>query len=256
MAEILVIDDETSMRELCYDLLARRGYTVLTAGSGPQAMEILKGHRPQLILLDSALSQASTLDLARNIREFDDAIPIILLKSAADDAIAEEERKRLRLDEAVSKEVGVELFVKGLDAAIKRAQEAAAHAARDVRVHGTLLVVDDDPQVQKLLKWFFESKGLRVIVAGSGEEGLKALAQRPLAVMLDINMPGMDGLVALKKIKAAQPSLTVIVASGMGEEKVVREALDAGAYDYVSKPFNLEYLESVVLTKVLLGMDG
>jgi two-component system C4-dicarboxylate transport response regulator DctD len=65
----------------------------------------------------------------------------------------------------------------------------------------------------------------------------------------------MDGLMTLRKLRAAQPNLPVIMATGVDDESVVREALSCGAYDYVTKPFNLEYLETVVLTKVLLGMD-
>ena len=121
-------------------------------------------------------------------------------------------------------------------------------------VPGTVLAVDDDPAVLKMLKLVLEVRGVRMLLAGSGEEALKALAQKPDLVLLDVNMPGMDGLMTLKKIKTANPKLPVIMASGFGEEEIVREALELGAYDYVTKPFNLEYLETVVLTKMLVGM--
>jgi DNA-binding response OmpR family regulator len=116
-------------------------------------------------------------------------------------------------------------------------------------------VTDDDAQQRRLLQAFFERRGLRVLTAESGEAALRCLAQKPHAVILDMNMPGMDGLMTLRKIKAAQPNMPVIMATGVDDEAVVREALNAGAYDYVTKPFNLEYLETVVMTKVLLGMD-
>jgi DNA-binding NtrC family response regulator len=123
-------------------------------------------------------------------------------------------------------------------------------------IGGTLLVIDDDAQIRQLLKQFFQSKGMRVVLAQSGEEGLKALAHKPLVVLLDINMPGMDGVAALKQIKAQSPRLPVVMISGGGEEKIARETLALGAYDYVSKPFSLEYLETIVMTKVLLGMEA
>ena len=259
MADILVVDDETSMRELLYDVLAKKGHAVCTAGSGPQALEMLKSRRPQVIVLDSGLPGYSGLQTAREIRAFDDTVAIILLLSAGETAVAPEELKRLGIVESLGKDAGNDTLIKGLETTLTRWQQqrsAAVAAKPDVRVAGSLLIVDDDTQIQRLLKGFFESHGLRVIVAGSGEDGLKAIAQRPMAVLLDINMPGMDGLLALKKIKAAQPNLPVIMASGVGEDATVREALQAGAYDYVSKPFNLEYLETVVLTKVLLGIEG
>lgn len=122
-------------------------------------------------------------------------------------------------------------------------------------IGGTMLVVDDDAQIRQLLKQFFQSKGMRVVLAASGEEGLKALAHKPVVVLLDINMPGMDGVTTLQKIKEQQPKLPVVMISGGGEEKIARQTLELGAYDYVSKPFSLEYLETIVLTKVLLGIE-
>jgi DNA-binding NtrC family response regulator len=120
---------------------------------------------------------------------------------------------------------------------------------------GVLLVVDDDAQIQQLLKKFFQSKGMHVVLASSGEEGLQALSHRPVIVLLDINMPGMDGVMTLKKIKEQHPKLPVVMISGGGEEGMARTALSLGAYDYVSKPFSLEYLETIVLTKILLGIE-
>lgn len=123
-------------------------------------------------------------------------------------------------------------------------------------VAGTVLVVDDEPKIQQLLKTFFEARGLRVLLAGSGADALAAMAHKPLAVLLDLNLPDLNGLTVLKRLRATAPATPVIIATGLEDEVVVREALDEGAYDYVTKPFHLEYLETVVLTKVLLGMNG
>jgi len=258
MPQAMVVDDETTMREMLYDVLSRRGYDVLAVNSGPQALDVLKTQRPQLILMDVGMPGMSGLEVVKTIRTFDDEVPILLMRGTGDPEVSPDELKRLAITDVLRKELGVELFVKGLDASLKQLQhrprvpgvQGAAH------VPGTLLIVDDDDKVQQLLKRFFESRGLRVFIAGSGEEALMAIKQKPLAVLLDVNMMGMDGLMTLKKIKAIQPDLPVIMASGVGEEPTVREALEAGAYDYVMKPFNLEYLETVVLTKILLGMEG
>ena len=124
-----------------------------------------------------------------------------------------------------------------------------------LKLSGTLLVVDDEPKIRSLLRDFFQLKGLRVVTAGSGEEAVGALNECPVLVLLDVNMPGMDGVAALKQIKARHATLPVVMMSGKGDEAAAREALTCGAYDYISKPFDLTYLETVVLTKVLLGME-
>ncbi len=258
MPHVLVVDDETAMRELLYDALSRRGFQVATAISGPQALEMLKTHRPQLLVIDSTMPGLSGLETVRRVREFDTALPILFLKAPGEMGPSDQERATLDLTQVMRKELGVELFIKALDHALKALEDAPPAAARAGRptLPGLLLVVDDEPKIQRLLKAFFESRGLRVVTAGSGEEALQALSQKPMAVLLDVNMPGMDGLMTLKKIRAAQASLPVIMASGVGEEGTVRDALGLGAYDYVTKPFNLDYLETVVLTKILLGMEG
>ena len=125
-----------------------------------------------------------------------------------------------------------------------------------MQIPGTLLIVEDEPKIQRFLQSFFESRGLTVYAVGSGEEALKALSKKPTVVLLDVKMPGMGGIETLRTIRTTHPKLPVIMATAVGEEQIVRQALDAGAYDYVMKPFNLEYLETVVLTKILLGMEG
>ncbi len=256
--QLLIVDDETSIREVLYDLLKRRGHGVSTANSGAQALQMLKAQRPECILLDSTMPGLSGLKTAQEIRVFDGGVPIILLQEGGDPDIPAQELRRLGIAEIVRKELGVELFLKSLELSLKHVHSAPhpSAAAPRARVPGTLLVVDDEPGILRLLKSFFESRGMNVATAESGEETLAALTQKPLAVLLDVTMPGMDGLMTLKTIKERHPALPVIMVSGIGDEATVREALDAGAYDYVTKPFNLEYLETIVLTKVLLGMEG
>jgi len=257
MGKVLVVDDETAVRELLYDAFTRKGFEVLTATSGRHALDMLMAQRPRLILLDCSMPELSGLDTAKRIREFDDSVPIIMLRGAGDAEVQADELKRLGIVQVLHKGVGIELFLRNLELAVKQTQRGANGADDGTRAAGTLLIIDDEPSIQKLVKAFFEARGLRVLLAGCGEDGLKALdEQKPALVMLDVNMPGMDGLMTLRKIRAKRPELPVIIASSFGEQALVQEALEAGAYDYVTKPFNLEYLETVVFTKVLLGMEG
>ena len=257
--KVLVVDDETAMRDLLYETLARQGYEVMTAVSGAQACEVLKSNRPDVIVLDTMMPGRSGLETACRIREFDDAVPIVLLQGVGEPEIAQETRQQAGITEIIRKELGAELFLgSAIELALKRHNGDPQHrvTTQAAPLHGTLLIVDDEAQVRRLLQTFFESRGLHVLLATSGEEALQTLAQKPDLVLLDINLSGMDGLVALKRFKAQQPTLPVIIASGVGEDTIVQEALQAGAYGYVYKPFNLEYLETVVLTKLLLGPEG
>jgi len=261
MAIILVIDDELAMRELLYDLFTRKGHRVMTGSSAAEALETLKAQRPQCVVLDATVMEGSGVGAAIAIRAVDAAMPIVWLQRSDDPLRLPEELVHDEHVEIVHKELEIERFLAAMHAAVDHALHplpVKVKTARpaDLTVAGTVLVADDEPKIQQLLKTFFESRGLRVIVAGSGEEALSAMAKKPVAVLLDVNMPGMDGLMALKRIKAQAPKVPVIIASGMNDDTIVRQALTNGAYDYVTKPFNLEYLETVVLTKLLLGMNS
>ncbi len=260
MPKILIVDDETPVRELLYDLVTGQGHDVFTAGSGTQAIEALRAQRPQLLLLDARMPTLSGLQTAEKIRAFDDTVLIALLQAPDDAEVSAAERRRLGIAEVIRKDPDRGKLSAALDGALKRLLSRAgppASGAKAMGIRGSLLVIDDDPHVRALVQAFFEPRGFRVLQAASGEEGLTALAaQQPHAVMLDMNMTGMDGLMTLRKIKATHPALPVIMATGVDEDAIVKEALSAGAYDYVVKPFNLEYLETVVLTKLLLGIEG
>jgi DNA-binding response OmpR family regulator len=258
MPHVLIVDDDTAIREVLYDVLSRKGFTVLTANSGLQTLEVLKTQRPEFILLDQTMPGLTGVETIKRIRLFDEAVPIILMRGAGEPDVPPADLKRLGGVEVLRKELGVELFLKNLELVIRRLQDTSrpSGAGAVVRVPGTVLLVDDEPRILNLLGEFLESRGLKVAKANSGEEAVAAMARKPMAVLLDMTMPGMDGLMTLKRIKEIHPKLPVIMVSGIGDEATVQEALDAGAYDYVTKPFNLEYLETVVLTKVLLGMEG
>ena len=118
----------------------------------------------------------------------------------------------------------------------------------------TVLVVDDDPVIQRLLKVNFEMEGYDVIIAGDGVEGLeRARADHPDIVVLDIMMPRMSGLDVAKALKAdpATAAIPVMLLSAKAQEADLRAGDDSGADDYLTKPFDpLLLLQRV---EVLIG---
>jgi DNA-binding response OmpR family regulator len=105
----------------------------------------------------------------------------------------------------------------------------------------TVLVIDDDPVILDLLRVNFEIEGFDVVTATNGEEGLEqAQAIRPDVVISDIMMPKRDGLQLLGDLKADPETedLPVILLSAKAQKSEVREGLDLGADDYITKPFD------------------
>jgi two-component system phosphate regulon response regulator PhoB len=104
-----------------------------------------------------------------------------------------------------------------------------------------IVIIEDDPDIQELLSFAFAAEGWKLVMAKSGEEGLKLLlAGGADCVILDIMLPGMDGLKTLKKIKADERirTIPVIMASARGEEADIVSGLELGADDYVVKPYS------------------
>src|SRR5574341_1043370 len=107
-----------------------------------------------------------------------------------------------------------------------------------------LLVVDDEPWVRGLLHDYFSSEGYDVTAAATGAEGLQRLREeRPHLVLLDINLPDLSGLEVLRAAKGIDPAVNVVMLTGLLDEAIRRQALEAGAFAYVTKPVDLHHLE-------------
>ncbi|MBU5483083.1 response regulator [Clostridium sp. MSJ-11] len=115
-----------------------------------------------------------------------------------------------------------------------------------------VLIVDDAAFMRMMIKDILEKNGYEVI--GEASNGIKAVElykkERPDVVTMDITMPDMDGIQAVKEIKAMDPSAKIVMCSAMGQQTMVMDAIKAGAKDFIVKPFQsdrvLEAIKKVV----------
>ncbi len=113
-----------------------------------------------------------------------------------------------------------------------------------------ILVVDDEPQITRVLRTVLTSQGYQVRTAGEGESALTNFTEwRPELIITDLFMPRMDGVELCRRIRAVS-NIPIIILSVKGEERAKVEALDAGADDYVTKPFGTDEL----LARVRAGL--
>ncbi|MBN1688755.1 MAG: response regulator [Candidatus Omnitrophica bacterium] len=111
-----------------------------------------------------------------------------------------------------------------------------------------ILVVDDEDDVRLFLQDFLNERNLAVEAAGNGEEALKKIeANPPDIVLLDIMMPGMDGLTCLEQIKKKHPKIMVVMITALKDETRINRAKELGAHNYIVKPFSLSYLETELM---------
>jgi two-component system cell cycle response regulator DivK len=111
----------------------------------------------------------------------------------------------------------------------------------------TVLVADDNDVAQRLCRRVLEKAGYSVLIATDGLQAVEvALSSRPDMILMDVAMPGIDGIEAMKRIKAAIPNQPIVIASAHSMASDRERFLAAGADDILSKPFRLADLVAVV----------
>jgi two-component system response regulator (stage 0 sporulation protein F) len=118
---------------------------------------------------------------------------------------------------------------------------------------GTILVVDDQLGVRRLMQEAFQGEGYTVHTAANGREALAKLDEsQPGLILLDMKMPGMNGLETLREIKKRNPEQVVIMMTAYEELEVVAEAIKLGVKEYVTKPCDINELK-VLVAEALCG---
>ena len=115
----------------------------------------------------------------------------------------------------------------------------------------SILVVDDDPDIGKLIRLLVENLGMRCLIAMSGSEVPEVLAQcRPDAAIVDLNLPGMDGFAVMEMLRTRVPGVRIMLLTARDSESDVIRGFQMGADDYLTKPFG--HLELLARLKRLL----
>ena len=113
--------------------------------------------------------------------------------------------------------------------------------------HVQLLIVDDEESIREGAKRILTRMGFQVFMASNGDDGLKIVGEKDIAiVLLDLKMPGMDGMEVLHRIKEKYIQVLVIVITGFATLETAIEAMKGGAYDFIPKPFEPDQLRIVV----------
>ena len=111
----------------------------------------------------------------------------------------------------------------------------------------SILVVDDEESVVELFHRILKKKEYTVLTATNGKDALElADKERPDLVILDLNLPGISGIEVLRRIKKIDENIEVIVITGYGTKETVKTAMRLGAYDYITKPFDINYVSSLI----------
>ena len=120
-----------------------------------------------------------------------------------------------------------------------------------------ILIIDDERPIRETLEMFLQEKGYEVLTSEDGEGGLEAIKrQRPEIVILDIRLPGMDGLEVLRRIREAGRDTHVIMITAYHDAETAKQAMKLGAYECIRKPLDADEFEVAIEKTVRSLFDG
>ena len=110
-----------------------------------------------------------------------------------------------------------------------------------------IMIIDDDPQISSMIAMYFENEGYAVNAFLSAAQALTEIKKiKPDLIILDVMMPDMNGLEALKQIKILDSKIPVVLLTGLHDERMAKEAFENHALDYITKPIDMNYLMNIV----------
>jgi CheY-like chemotaxis protein len=247
---VLIVDDNRDLRTMVAEFLSADGFDVLEAEDGVEALRIVREERPDALLLDIMMPRLGGLATLEQLRAFDPDIQVIIMTAALDPALL-----RHAVFSGASAVLSKPLQLDDVAAALRwepsqsAPDEPPAVAPRYPRRRRNILVVDDEPDVRSTIVDVLRGSGYDVRGVGDGASALDAMrAEQPDLVLLDVRMPGVNGIDVLASIRALDPHVRVIMITGDTRQNVANEAFARGAVEYIGKPIDPAYLELCVET--------
>jgi len=265
MATILIVDSQKEFRSVLQSVLTSYGHEVVTAETGSNALDLLKSVAPAVVILDLAIPGAMLgIEVLAKIRAMAPALSVIVMAGYMPADLESRAREMGAID-VLRKGLKMDVIMQAINHAFQHAGRPAVKPAQPPQAdvpqgsQGTILVVDDEPAICSMVSEFLTRRGYQVTTAGGGEKALEMIRKAPPdLVLLDIYMPGMNGVAVVRQLKHADllSKVGVIMLTASQEEPLLQEALDLGAFDVLSKPVNFNDLELAVAVKLALSAPG
>ncbi|MBF0318199.1 MAG: response regulator [Nitrospirae bacterium] len=252
---LIVEDDEDQLRTLV-EVLEDSAIAVKGAATMSQAIREIEKGIYDTVVVDLKLKEGSGHELCKYIKDKGLALPVIIytgrdltpeesaeLRQYADSIVAKTASSYIRLREEIS------LFIHRVSA--RKAQRPIMSTGEGAALSGRkILIVDDDSKNLFVLSAAIETQGAETLVALNGKKALDVLSENPDTdiIIMDIMMPAMDGLEAIKAIRATAhiSSIPIIAITARAMKDDRKKCIDAGADDYISKPVDYDILKKLL----------
>jgi DNA-binding NtrC family response regulator len=240
MKNILIVEDEISIRDSLRNWLIDSGYEVEVASEGEEALRRISEKDFEVVILDLRLPGKDGLQVLREARMKKPRLNGIIITAYPTVGTAVQAMKLGAVD-FLTKPINLA----NLEKLVREKVEPVKLPTKPI------LVVDDEPSMRESLRdWFLEA-GYGVETAHDGEEALRMIAQKDYGLLiLDLKLPGINGIEVLKEARKSHPDLKGVVITAYPSVDTAVEALKQGAVEYLPKPFALSELEKLVADNI------
>ncbi len=253
LANILVVEEDSSLLEIVVGQLENFGYTVQKSNKGKDALRLLSEHHPDLILASTTLPDLPGIQFYKATKEtIGDHADFLFLASpdCLDDSII---RQTVTLEGFLTKPFSNHTLLATIEARLQSTRKANSTLSNEVTPNVSLLVVEDDMAMLIALRDILESAGYRVSTATNGKEALEKFRDvSPSLVLSDISMPIMDGIELFEAVRQLPVGKVVpfIFLTARGTRQDVLAGMSLGADDYITKPVTSQELISAVKARL------
>ncbi len=247
---LLLVDDEEEFLASAAPALEKRGLEVVTARDGVEALKMVEEQPFDVIVLDVKMPGIDGAEVSRRLRREHQDLPIIILTGHGSVPQAFEASKRGVYD-YLAKPCDMNVLAKKINEAAKThpiEPDEKTISGKGVDIASiSVLIADDEPELLASLKTVLERRKMIVLTAQSGAEALSTLSSTVVdIVVLDIKMPGMDGIEVLRRIKSDYPLVEVILLTGHPTVENALQGVKLGAIEYLMKPPDVDDLTKLI----------
>jgi DNA-binding NtrC family response regulator len=237
-ATLLFVDDEEEFLISMARALERRDVKAVCATSGREALRLVNLHDFDVAVIDLKMPGMDGIELFNRLKDLLPDLPVIMLTAHGTVSHAFETGRKGIFD-FISKPCEVDALVAKIEAAAasRAAKPATAEQGTMLPIVVRVLLVDDEVELLSSLTPVLSRRGMEVSTASSGEEAIHFLENHIVdVVVLDIKMPGLDGIQTLRRIKPDNPDIEVVLLTGHPDLNNAFEGMKVGAFDYIIKP--------------------
>jgi len=247
---LLLVDDEFDFLNSVTASLNRRGFQVTAVSNGMEALRLMEEQDFDAAVLDVKMPGIDGVELLGKIREIDAEMPVLMLTGHGNIPDAFESTKSGAMDylskpydiDSLAEKVKNAVEAKGKNIPLKSEIDAVSQTEA-IKV----LLVDDEEELLSSLSPVLRRRGFAIEIAQSGNEALRIVEERNFdVIVLDIRMPGMDGIETLRRLKEIKPNFEAIILTGHPSVKNAFESVKQGAAEYLTKPPNIDELTELI----------